>query len=1210
MLSPPIEAQPPFPEPVGRTPALAIAPVSGAPGTTVQLASAGWEANEVVSVNLEVAPDAEVVVTTVTVAVTDDDGRFTASFVFPVDPIWAEPGEVTVAAVSVETGDRATALFTVTDDAPVATPTETATTETATSVPTQALTPTTQPATATATAQPPAPTATTPPQVGNVATVTSSALNVRAGPSTAYSVLRAVSRGTRLTVLGQNQSGAWLNVRLTDGQVGWVARAYTDFVAHVPVVPAPPLPHVTPTPTTPPTYTAWRGEYFANPNLAGTPVLVRNDSAIDFDWGYGSPSSQIPVDYFSVRWTRSVHLPAGTYRFYAQADDGVRVWVNGELLINEWRPATGRTYSVDKYLDAGTHHFRVEYYEATQIAKIRFWWDTVTHFPEWRGEYFSNPHLLGTPTLVRNDNAIDFDWGRGAPAPGVPADRFSVRWTRDVHLSAGTYRFRATMDDGMRVYLDGNLIINEWRDGSAREVIHDVYLGTGTYHIVVEFYENRDFALARFRWDRLSTPEPDHFPDWRGEYFDNRHLEGSPVVVRNDRHIDFNWGTGSPDPRIPNDNFSARWTRHVHFEAGTYRFHARSDDGVRVFVDGNRIINEWRDMSAGTVHTADIYLDGRKEVKVEYYERTGGARITVWWDRVTTTPTPTPTATPTRPAENPYADVSPAGGTAGTSVTVSGGNFPANTRVNVYLGSTARAAAQAAAPQVYATVVTDRNGLYSTSFVMPGNWPDGAAIQPGRLVVLVATEGFSVEATGSFDFRADPPPVEPNPSARVSPQSGGAGTQVTVSGGGFPANTDVAVYLAGLVEARAAAPNQYATMRTDAAGNYSVTFAMPARWPSGEAIESGKVMLVVATAGFTSQASVDFDFFVQAPDPSIRLSPTSGGPGTSVAVSGGGFPANVQVNIYLGTLDAQPGQGVHSQVYGNTVSDRNGNYSTSITIPAQWSDGGQIVSDRLVVLAANIDFSYQVGATFNFTPAGPTATATPVPPPTNTPVAPPPPALNPFVGVNPTTAGPGTPLTVSGGAFPGNTTVNVHLARFDMGGASAAGSERYATVSTDANGVYSMGFAMPDRWPDGELIANGPILVVVATNDFSVLASFVLDYVAASPAGVWETQPEPTATPVPPEPTATPQPEPEPTATPVPAEPTATNTPQPEPEPTATPVPAEPTATPQPEPEPTQPPAEEGDSASDAGESENGGGENGGGENGGDENGEETENGG
>ncbi|OUC07396.1 hypothetical protein RY27_15175, partial [Litorilinea aerophila] len=187
------------------------------------------------------------------------------------------------------------------------------------------------------------------------------------------------------------------------------------------------------------------------------------------------------------------------------------------------------------------------------------------------------------------------------PASGCPADPFSRRWTRSVYVDSGNYRFRIWVDEGMRVYLDGNLIIDEWRDGSEREVARDLWIDAGWHTVRVEYYENMGDARAKIAWERIS--EPSDFPDWKGEYWPNRGLDGSPAVVRNDREIDFNWGTGSPDSRIPSDNFSARWTRRITFEAGRYRFYARADDGVRVYVDDNRIINEWHDSRGDELYT-------------------------------------------------------------------------------------------------------------------------------------------------------------------------------------------------------------------------------------------------------------------------------------------------------------------------------------------------------------------------------------------------------------------------------------------------------------------------------------------------------------------------------------------------------------------------------------------------------------------------------
>ena len=496
----------------------------------------------------------------------------------------------------------------------------------------------------------------------------------------------------------------------------------------------------------------------------------------------------------------------------------------------------------------------------------------------------------------------------------------------------------------------------------------------------MDFFEGQQYAVARFWWERVQhTPEPDDFPDWKGEYWSNQNLSGSPRVVRNDRSIDFNWGSGSPDDRIPDDHFSARWTRRYDFSDGLYRFYARADDGVRVWVKGDRIIDEWRDSTGSVTYTADIRLDGREDLRVEYYEDVGGAAIRVWWERIdgtsTPTPTPTSTATPTLTptptgsptvtptgTPSPFADVVPSSGSAGTVVTVSGGNYPANTRVNVYLGGLATAnTLNAGAANVYASTVTNRSGAFTVDFTMPATWPDGAAIQSGRLVVLVATEDFAVEASAIFGYEAARPTVAQDPYVVAAPSSGGAGTQVSVSGGGFTPNTEVQAFLAGIAGFRgfsaAVAPASYASAITDGNGNYAMTVTMPSTWPDGSSVESGKLMIVVATAGYAEQASASFDFFVDAPKPTINLQPDSASAGTGVTASGAGFPANTKLNLYLGAPNAQRGGGGSEYVYATTTSDVNGNYSMTFAAPSRWPDDTPVTDTRLIVTVANGDFS-------------------------------------------------------------------------------------------------------------------------------------------------------------------------------------------------------------------------------------------------------------
>lgn len=127
--------------------------------------------------------------------------------------------------------------------------------------------------------------------------------------------------------------------------------------------------------------------------------------------------------------------------------------------------------------------------------------------PGFRGEYYSNPDLSGSPALVRDDPEVDFDWGTGSPAPQVPPDNFSVRWTRTVTLATGgAYTFTVTADDGVRLRVDGRLLIDRWIDQPARTYSTNVFLAAGTHEVVVEYYERGGLARARATWARIASP--------------------------------------------------------------------------------------------------------------------------------------------------------------------------------------------------------------------------------------------------------------------------------------------------------------------------------------------------------------------------------------------------------------------------------------------------------------------------------------------------------------------------------------------------------------------------------------------------------------------------------------------------------------------------------------------------------------------------------
>jgi len=370
---------------------------------------------------------------------------------------------------------------------------------------------------------------------------------------------------------------------------------------------------------------AWHGQYFNNMYLSGSPAITRDDADIAFDWGSGSPDPAIGNDNFSVRWTRTLDLSAGSYRFWVTVDDGVRLWVDGCLLINQWYDQAA-TYSADIYLNSGHHLVQMDYYEHAGVASAKLWWEGGDTYPDWEGEYFNNRDMEGSPTFTRNDVEINFDWGTGSPGTDLAADNFSVRWTRTLYLSAGNYRFTTTTDDGVRLWVDGHIIIDEWYEQPPTSHSGDIYLAAGNHTVVMEYYEQSGGAVARLSW---GTPGPTG--PWIGDYFNNPWLSGAPLFTRYHYRIKFNWGWGEPGGGLPNDNFSVRWSRSAHFPTtGYYTFYTRTDDGVRLWVDDQLVIDYWQDQAAAT-RSGSIYLDqGTHQVVVEYYEHSGLAEAKVW----------------------------------------------------------------------------------------------------------------------------------------------------------------------------------------------------------------------------------------------------------------------------------------------------------------------------------------------------------------------------------------------------------------------------------------------------------------------------------------------------------------------------------------------------------------------------------------------------
>ena len=321
----------------------------------------------------------------------------------------------------------------------------------------------------------------------------------------------------------------------------------------------------------------------------------------------------------------------------------------------------------------------------------------------WKGEYYNNTNLQGTPAHTRTDSAIFFDWNDGSPAPGVNKDNFSIRWSRTLNLPAGRYKFYVRTDDGSRLTVNNSRIIDKWYPHAPQTDSAEINLPGGNVPVVMEMFENGHNAEAHLFWERIGdasapvvqpTAVPTKAPvkpptqyqggtngsgstcgsnNWAAEFWNNSLLKGAANQRRTDRSINFNWANGSAVPNVINaDNWSGRWTSMHDLARGNYRLNVSADDGVVVYVNNKVVVNTWN-QPRQRVNNPFYHEGGMVTMRVEYFDSTGAANLNMWcqaftptkvvptkvwptrtpaprvWPTSTPVPPPPPTATPVPP---------------------------------------------------------------------------------------------------------------------------------------------------------------------------------------------------------------------------------------------------------------------------------------------------------------------------------------------------------------------------------------------------------------------------------------------------------------------------------------------------------------------------------------------------------------------------------
>lgn len=370
-------------------------------------------------------------------------------------------------------------------------------------------------------------------------------------------------------------------------------------------------------------YADIRGDYYDQNGVARAyftgNVISRIDSNINFNFGTSAPLPGFGIDDFSIRWRGEVEIPtSGDYTFITRSDDGVRLWVDGVLVIDNFtdHSATDNTAIVSGLIAGRRYSIVMEHYERGGFAVATLSWEGpgIARQIIPAGALF----LDMTPPQLSNATSPCLD--------GTMTVFFSEEVTQASAENLANY----SVDSGV-------VLTNATLGPSGNTAVIEFFGGSGNgFNLAVN-------NIVDISGNVMSTAQTVNVPlsgngllasiyDQNGiarQYFTGN------VFERRDPNVDFNYSTGSPVPGIvPSDDFSIRWQGEVEAPVdGSYIFATVSDDGVRLFLDGNLIIDNFTDHGATTnTSTPQTLVAGQRySVVMEYYERGGQSVASLQW---------------------------------------------------------------------------------------------------------------------------------------------------------------------------------------------------------------------------------------------------------------------------------------------------------------------------------------------------------------------------------------------------------------------------------------------------------------------------------------------------------------------------------------------------------------------------------------------------
>lgn len=356
----------------------------------------------------------------------------------------------------------------------------------------------------------------------------------------------------------------------------------------------------------------WLAKYYSNTKLSGVPVYYETINQLNLDWGSDSPKG-LPSNNFSAEFTKFIDFVGGEYFITGEVDDLIKVFINDKLVLDITKPGHHNFTEVVN-IPKGKQKVRVEFVEYTGRAKINL---NFIKSEGWLAKYFNNSNFTGKP-IYDSISDLNLNWGAGSPHSSIQTNNFSAIFEKDMVFEDSEYTIVGEVDDLLKVYIDNQLVYDISRAGN-HKYSKTIKVTPGKHRVRVEFVEYTGSAKLI-----LAFVPGNH---WLAKYYNNTNFNGVPIYNSTNK-LDFNWGSGSPDSRIPSDHFSASFEKEMNFESNVYKITGKVNDLIAILVDGELVF----EIDSNGSHEINDYIHvpkGKHKVEVLFTELTGSASLSI-----------------------------------------------------------------------------------------------------------------------------------------------------------------------------------------------------------------------------------------------------------------------------------------------------------------------------------------------------------------------------------------------------------------------------------------------------------------------------------------------------------------------------------------------------------------------------------------------------